>query len=386
VHKSPERARPGPNVDDDVEIIAFFDHHLRGGPALWGTAAQVYVREPVAAQPDLAFHPGRWVDVPAWPSPRARMFVLRSEATAVERHVVVGDIGVAAWNSCGGALPWGQPLDQRVDNARSVCFDWPIEQLADVLGHAEVRMRVASDRPYGHVSVKLCDVAPDGASTLISRGMLDLRHRGCWPADETGEVDRPPADLTPGEWIDVDVPVEATTWRLTPGHKLRLAVAGSDWPNCWPPPGPVTLSIDSASIAVELPVVDDLPDSTHPFVAGAGPSDDDGEGVVWRFEHDVLARETRVATRYGGTYDGRHGATVTDDYRGELGVSTVDPGRAWARGASSYEVVWPEAHVRTEASLEVTSDGGRLRAEIRLVVWDGGEQVAERRWSTSRGY
>ena len=31
VHKSPERARPGPNVDDDIEVLAFFDRHLRDG-------------------------------------------------------------------------------------------------------------------------------------------------------------------------------------------------------------------------------------------------------------------------------------------------------------------------------------------------------------------
>lgn len=386
VHKSPDRARPGPNIDDDVEIIAFFDHHLRGGPAPRSAAAQVYVREPVAPAPDLAFHPGRWVDVATWPTPGSRALVLRGERTGVERHVVVGDVGVAAWNSCGGVLPWGQPLDQRADNARSVCFDWPIAEPLDVLGPTTVRLRVASDRPYGHLSVKLCDVAPNGMSTLISRGMLDLRHRGCWPADESGEVGRAPADLTPGEWLDVAVGVEATTWRLTPGHTLRLAVAGTDWPNCWPPPGPVTLSVDAASVEVELPIVDGLPDSVHPFVAGTGPSADEGDGVVWRIEHDVIARETRVVTRYGGTYGGRHGATVTDDYRGELGVSTADPSRAWARGMSSFEVEWPEARIRTEATLDVVSDGDGLRTEIRLRVWDGDIEIAERRWSTRRQY
>jgi predicted acyl esterase len=46
VHKSPERARPGPNVDDDVEIIAFFDEHLRGGSARAGARGQVFVRRP----------------------------------------------------------------------------------------------------------------------------------------------------------------------------------------------------------------------------------------------------------------------------------------------------------------------------------------------------
>ena len=113
VHKAPARARPGPNVDDDVEIMAFFDEHLRDGPRSSSAPGQVYVREPVAPAPDLVFHPGRWVDLPTWPAPGARRLSWRSARTGVEELRVEGDVGVAAWNSCGGALPWGQPLDQR---------------------------------------------------------------------------------------------------------------------------------------------------------------------------------------------------------------------------------------------------------------------------------
>jgi predicted acyl esterase len=378
VHKSPERARPGPNVDDDVEIIAFFDQHLRGGSGHGGAPGQVYVREPTRPAPDLAFQPGRWVDVDRWPLPGARTLALASDRTGVECLRVEGDVGVAAWNSCGGGLPWGQPLDQRADNARSLCWDWPVAEPLDVVGNATVRFRVASDRPFGHVSVKLCDVAADGSVSLISRGMLDLRHRGCWPADEQGELGRAPTDLAPGEWIDVAIGVEATTWRLLPGHRLRLAVAGTDWPNSWPPPGRVTVSVESGSVVVDLPIVDDLAHSAHEFVAGSGPSDDEADGVTWRIEHDVLTGETRAVTRYGGTYEGRHGATVTDDYRGEVGVDVDDPSHAWARGTSSFEIVWPEATVRAESTVDVTSDERGLRATIGLRVWDGDELVAER--------
>lgn len=252
-----------------------------------------------------------------------------------------------------------------------------------MLGNAVVAFRVASDRPYGHVSAKLCDVAPDGTSTLISRGMLDLRHRGCWPADERGLVGQQPTDLTPGEWYDIEIGVEATTWRLMPGHLLRLAVAGTDWPNCWPPPGPLTLSVDTGSVEVRLPVVSGLPDSVHVFEPGPGPDADESDGVVWRIEHDVVGRETRVVTRYGGTYTGRHDAVVTDDYRGELGVSTVDPSLAWARGTAQFQIAWPEATVRTESELRVESDRNELRAEITRRVWHGDEELPATVWTTT---
>ncbi len=382
VHKSPENARPGPNVDDDVEIIAFFDEHLRGGPGSGAAKGQVYVRQPVAPQPDLVFHPGVWRDIDTWPPKGLRIAEYRPFGTAVKTLVVGGDVGVAAWNSCGGGLPWGQPLDQRDDNARSIVCDWPIDTNAELIGNAGVALRVRSDQVYGHVSVKLCDVFPDGTSALITRGMLDLTHLGCWPADELGELRRTPRPLVPGEWIDVELGFEATTWTLQPGHTLRLAIAGTDWPNCWPPPGPVTLEFDHAATVLTLPIVEGLPISEHAFVPGAGPGDDEAEGVEWKIERDVLGRQTKVSTRYGGTYEGSRGAVVTDDYQGQLGVSTVDPAQAWARGSASFEIRWPEVTVRTASTLSVRSTGDRFEVELDVIVYDDDVEFARRAWST----
>ena len=383
VHKSPEVARPGPNVDDHVEIIAFFDEHLRGGPLAEHAKGQVFVRRPTVPEPDLALHPGVWRDVDTWPPVGLREVEFRPVVAGVESLVVRGDVGVAAWNSCGGSLPWGQPLDQRDDDARSICLDWPITERAELVGNGRAALRIRTDQAYGHVSVKLCDVFPDGTSALITRGMLDLTHIGCWPVDANGEVGKQPTPLTPGAWVDADIGLEATTWALEPGHTLRLAVAGTDWPNCWPPPGPVTLELDGDSSVLTLPIVDGLAESTHAFTPGSGPSDDEYDGAVWRIEHDVIGRETRAVTRYGGTYDGNHGAVVTDDYRGELGVSTIDPADAWARGSASFEIRWSEVTVRTEATLSVRSDAHLFEVEIHLTVHEDDTEIANRRWAAT---
>jgi uncharacterized protein len=382
VHKSPERARPGPNVDDDIDVLAFFDRHLCDGEDVPGARGQVYVRQPVRPEPDLAFHPGRWVDVDTWPMPGLRHVPFGTGRDGVDSLAVECDVGVAAWNSCAGGLPWGQPLDQRADNARSLTYDWPVHEREEMVGTAHVSLRVQSDRDYGHVSVKLCDVLPDGSSALITRGMLDLRHRGCWPADPRGDVGRAPASVVPGEWIDIVIELEATTWTLEPEHTLRLAIAGTDWPNCWPPPGPLTLQIDTATIELVLPIIE-LPDTEHDFAPGSGPSPDEAHGVEWTVAHDVLARETTASTRYGGTYDGSHGATVTDDYHGTVGVSTRNPALAWARGRSAYWIEWPEGSARTESTLEVTSDEKVFEVTIGLRVWDGEDEIADRVWRTT---
>ncbi|HEX4983036.1 MAG TPA: CocE/NonD family hydrolase C-terminal non-catalytic domain-containing protein, partial [Ilumatobacteraceae bacterium] len=285
--------------------------------------------------------------------------------------------------SCAGALPWGQPLDQRFDDTQSLTYDWPIAERAEVLGNPSVSLRVRSSAAVAHLAVRLCDVFPDGTSALITRGILNLSHLGCWPVDPDGDVGRAPSALTPGEWVDATLELEATTWTLTPGHTLRLAIAGSDWPNCWPPPGPLTLSVDRASIVLRIPVVDGLAESTHVFAPGDGPPSDDADGVVWHVSHDVLGRETLVRTRYGGHYEGLHGAAIDDVYEGELGVSTVDPGRAWAKGRTAFTIRWPEATCATVGTLDVRSDADTIHVAVELVATRDGEPFATRSWRES---
>ncbi len=387
VHKDPSVARPGPNIDCDLELMRFFDQHLRGGPPAVAVRGRVFVHRPTPPEPDLTMHNGQWVETATWPPATLRITELRIADATDEVDVLhaQGDVGVSAWNSCAGGLPWGQPQDQRADNARSITYDWMHSEELMMLGNSEVGLTVRSSAPVGHLSVKLCDVAPDGTSTLITRSMLDLAQRGVWPIDAFGELGVSPQPILPGEWMDVKLQFEATTWTMIPGHRLRLAISGTDWPNCWPPSKPFALGVLRASVRIVLPTATFLPAAHDEFSGGAGPSDSEGDGVVWRYETDVLARETRVHTGYGGTYGGTHGTEITDVYEGSLGISTQDLSNGWAKGRSRYDMtfVLPDGSTTecsTEAVLNVRSDRERFHVDIALRAERDGALVGERTW------
>ena len=91
------------------------------------------------------------------------------------------------------------------------------------------RARARADRPVAFAAVRLCDVAPDGSSALIARGVLNLTHR-----DGHDRV----VPLVPGEPVSVRVPMQSTAYAIPAGHGLRrrrladllavdLAVAGA---------------------------------------------------------------------------------------------------------------------------------------------------------------
>jgi predicted acyl esterase len=153
------------------------------------------------------------------------------------------------------------------------------------MGHPRVRLTVTSPVPVAYVSAKLCDVFPDGTSALASRGLLNLTHRH--------GHDRP-SPLEPGVPTEVEIELEATSWVLEPGHRVRLSLAGADWPNIWPPPHPSTLAVERSSVELVLPVLggpSGLPRRLPPPGPERAPTRNGGERaapVVWRFEDDVV--------------------------------------------------------------------------------------------------
>ena len=58
-HADPATAIPGPRIDLDHEMVAWWDRWLRGAaPDSWTDRADVFVRTSVVPEPDLEEHPG----------------------------------------------------------------------------------------------------------------------------------------------------------------------------------------------------------------------------------------------------------------------------------------------------------------------------------------
>ena len=381
-HMSTASSLPGPHIDLVPELIAWFGHHLRGDDNGVDTAPpiQVYVRDAVEPEPDLAEHPGEWWALPSWPPPEHATASFRVDGEGALLVPEAHDVGEAAWNSCAASLPWGQPTDQRADEARSLLLRWPAPaEGVDVLGHPRLHLRVRCDRPVAALSLKLADGLPGGSSALVTRGFLNLTHR---------ESSVEPTEVPFGEWLDLIIDLEATTWHFDPGHEVRLAIARSDWPNAWPAPEIGVIEIDQASISLDLPIAEH-PDLPYPHFVDpppdgdnhAPPAGDAPQPVTrWWIEHDVLGRRRTARDEHGDAYDGRYGAHIVDTYTGSTDVSTVDPADAGAEGTYRCELTWPEVAVVAEARLSVRSTVDEYEVEIDLDVTEDGEPFARRRW------
>jgi hypothetical protein len=268
-------------------------------------------------------------------------------------------------------------LDQRTDEVHSLVYTWPaFEQEFEILGYPEVEITLASSAPVASLSAKLCDVFEDGTSVLVSRGWLNLTHR---------DSHTQPEALLPGERYTISFELDATSWVFDSGHCLRLDLAGADWPNAWPPPEPVTLTVDPAASTVRLPVVEGpSPEAKRPAFAPPPSRDDqstDDGAPVWRFEHDVLARRSRVVIDHAHNTPLEDGSACFEHYWGTAGVSTADPGTSFVTGGGAFELKWDRTTARAKTHMNLRSDKDNFYLELDLDVTENGKIKESKKWT-----
>ncbi|MCG7202693.1 CocE/NonD family hydrolase [Streptomyces arenae] len=386
-HQYPDRGLPpGPAIGFLQETLRWWDQHLkdRDTGVMREPLLRAWINDPVPPATSYDVMPGRWVGDDNWPSPRVT-WSERALAPGGRTPVLVRSplhTGVDA----GRFFPFGNagdlPPDQREEDGRSVCFDSePLAERVEILGRPRVRLRLDSATARAHVIVRLCDVAPDGSSTLVTRGVLNLLSRH--GRDRVVE-------WTPGTYEDVEVELTGNGYAFPPGHRIRVAVSDVYWPWVWPHGERGELRVVPADSAVLLPVraageeppiAFQEPEQAPPLpVTHDAPADVRPARLV---THDVAAGEwtLEVDPDYGGsrTYpDGlRYEECARETYRiragDPLSASAVSQWRIRLRRGDDHDA---EIMARTELRATAADFVMDSRIEARA----NGETVVKRSW------
>jgi len=96
----------------------------------------------------------------------------------------------------------------------------PFKHATRLAGSGSVTLRITSSLPRGQVAATLLDLGPESAeATVVTLGLLDLRFRDSL---ET------PKDVPVGSAFTATVTLRPQDYVVAPGHRLILAIAGSD--------------------------------------------------------------------------------------------------------------------------------------------------------------
>ena len=393
-HQYPDRGRPpGPAIGFLQETLRWWDHWLKAdsrgasGAGRRGVMSEPLLRSYVMdSRPPATLYqtlPGRWVGDPAWPSPLVTpvSYALRGAPVVVRSPQQTG-------LDAGRLLPCGNdadlPPDQRDEDAKSACFEFEVPEEIWVLGRPRVRLRLTTEATRGQVVARICDVAPDGSSTLVTRGALNLSARH-------GRDQAIP--WKPGSTEDVVFDLTAMGHAFPPGHRIRLAVSSAYWPWIWPQPGSEAgFELTPSGSVLELPlraqesdpsITFEEPEQSEPMGVNSPATLDEPrpERLVVR---DVAKGEWRleVDPRPGGTRVYPDGLEFTQEALDTYTINESDPLSAaacsnWFIRLHRPDLPW-DARVETHA--ETTCDEADFIISNEVICKDGDEVVFHRTW------
>lgn len=391
-HQRPHVAQPGPRIDWLREVVRWWDHWLKGVDTgmLAEPPVTIYVQDydPPGSMRDVSA--GYWRNEPGWPPPGAEPIAFAVEGGGLVRGPKTAPaaaddqgpwdpvpraphVGLAGGIFSAGGVPFGLPLDQRLEEGHSLVYtSEPLTAALEVAGQPRLQLRVRADAPTAMLAAKLCDVAPDGTSVLVTRGLLALTHR-------RSHTD--PEPLEPGRAYDVELELDCTAWRFGVGHRVRLDLASADWPGVWPLPA--ALEVARASCRLELTA---LPPPALPAPRFADPpelprlADVRPEPPRYQLIHDILEPSIRVRGRIGREVRLPLGTTVREWREMESVLKPEDPAGAVSTGTGEVVLRGPEGEVAVRTSLTVRAALGLLAVRLELEVDRDGREFFRRRW------
>lgn len=220
--------------DYDGLYINWFDYWLKGEKN--DVLKQPRIKAAVMAS-------NRWVDGDRWPFSQTKSVTYHLSSTR-GANSLFGDGRLAS--QLGSTAPWGEfrsdpfnPVpskgagccdpsaaqDQRSVEARNDVLVYSTEPLSaplSVVGEVNATLYVSVDAPDADIALKLVDVYPDGRAFNLYDTILRLRYRD--------GVDQPRL-LQQDRVYEVNISGLITSNHFPAGHRVRLEIAGSNFPN-----------------------------------------------------------------------------------------------------------------------------------------------------------
>jgi uncharacterized protein len=391
-HQYPHMAEPAPRIGFLDVALRWWDRWLKDLPngAEGDPAYRVWMQASAPPDASAAYRPGHWLAEVALPTPRVKPCDLALSAGGLlggdggDPGKVVSSpqhLGLMAGEFFPMGLAAEMPGDQRTDDALSATFDTPaLDAPLALMGAAWLRLRLLSDQPRAILVARLCDVAPDGASTRIAHGILNLCHRDGMDM---------PSDVPVGQAFDATVTLDQCAYRLAAGHRLRLALSTSYWPFVWPTAvaprltvlqGSLSVPEHSGSAADECAFPPPVLPDTQPVTRHAPDS------AARRIERDLLSGSIALVVEdHAGAVTFAHGLTAASGMVERWTIHPDDPLSArmevtWQQSLSRDDVNGTPWQVTTDARVAMTATTDGLRMTARLVAHECGREIFARDW------
>lgn len=395
-HEYPEVAVPGPQIGFLQEALRWWDYWLKGKETgiMDEPMLRAYVQDGIP--PKTYYHniPGKWVGENNWKKDEQRYKELYLERdrlidSAPEKtdEVVVTSAqqhGLFSGVFCPFGLKGEYPGDQRNENGYATLFtSEPLEEDISLLGFPKLKVEFSSDKPLANMIVRLNHLLPDGSSTRVSWGVLNLTHLNSHEF---------PEKLVPHQKYEATIELNAIGYTIPKGHRMEVAISPTYWPHIWPSPEEVNLTVYlNEKTKLLLPVREDK--EIDKEITFEIPE------TCKEIERKMLKDASKTRKVY---HDLTTGEWVLEDYSNEgirklqtngiecgsentnyFRIKEGDPLSASLQSDWVLYVGRDEWQTRLESTSKMTADQKHFHIYNHLIAYEGDEEVFNKEWKTS---
>ncbi len=384
-HHYPDQGEPGPEMSFQDVALTWWDHWLKedNPGALDWPKLRLWRRAFDAPADRLTLRSGEWTEIANPGGVRTRTLFLSPNGLAAQPDAeprlfdIPNDI---RHGECAGDTGYfgrigGQPLDQSADDARALCFDTaPLDEDIDLVGQAELSVEIVRDRADAQVVCRLCEVASDGCSNLVTRQVLNLS------LDSNLDAAKP---FSPAEPMRVTLKLPNTAYRFSRGNRIRLAIGTSYWPIVWPPLQAARVKVSSskaqlmlpapkasAPLSIPLPQAHPLPSQKSWHISSPAPL----ERAPARVSDGCAQsswRQPPVTVHYTST-----GTDFTFETYAQYFANTTALSEVRCVVEHAIELTRPDGSANIRSSVIAETCEGGLSIDASLSVhWDGAEMM-----------
>ena len=380
-HHYPDQGEPGPAIGFQDLALEWWDCWLKSEtPEMpdW-PALRLWRREFDPPQDRLIERNGIWIEIGEPTGSEDVCFHLGDGILSAAPHPEPRELTVPdnlRHGQCSGDTGYfgragGLPLEQTPDDERALCFDSPpLDNDLCIVGHAWLRIDVTPRRLPAQLACRVCDVAPDGRSGLVTRTVVNLELD-----DDLNTV----RAVAPGQRVRVRIKFPTTAYRFAAGHRVRLALCSSYWPLICPPDRPAGSRISTRGARLIFPL---QPEASRPLNRQLPPVRDHSAGEGLRIRSDGQL-ERRLSDDSGAWLrNAWHQPAVTIEFKdidvaftvettAEFGCGADDASQAMCSVEHRIELKRPDgiASVASKVAMVNSPCGTRMRAGI-AVMWN----------------
>lgn len=397
-HAWPNEVTPGPQLDSNFEILRWWDYWLKdlNSGVTDEPPLALYIQRYYPPGVDVELIPGQWRFEEEWPIKRVveEQWFPQPEGKLANTLAEGFTCGFEDHPTTGTASRYRLPHnpaelsgDQRLDDAFSLSFTSPpLKHELEILGTPRATLYITSSAPVSNWIVRVCDIAPDGSSQLVTKAVLNGTHR---------DSHANPEPMVPGQICKLQLDLKVMSWVFSEGHMIRLAISNADFPNIWPGPDltKMTLHITPqypSQIALPVCPFEERPTPAFREPDAASPDDERRPDPVnaWKIIRDEMGktttvfRETKAPPYRIRRTEGQPVELYTEERRW-CTTSDINPARSTLAAEAEHGVRDGDDTIVVRAQLNIESDKLAFHVKAKRELIKNGGIVRSKSWEES---